>query len=95
MHADDPNMIGVLTLRLPYIASDWDMHGAKMNMQVEGEVIVVSLDTERKGSWLLSWKLMMRRKWAVEAGPWRDYWNMPSAGCPRTRITCRDKIQLT
>lgn len=49
MHAGDPNVIGVLTLRLPYIASDWDRHGVKVHTRVEGEVIVVSLDTEQKG----------------------------------------------
>ena len=53
MHADDPSVIGILTLRLPYIASDQDRHGAKVHTRVEGEVIVVSLDTEQKRSWLL------------------------------------------
>jgi hypothetical protein len=50
MHADDPNVIGVLTLRLPSIAGDWNRHGAKVHTRVEGEEIVVGLDAEQKGN---------------------------------------------
>ena len=46
MHADHPNVIGVLTLRF---AGDWDRHGVKVHTPIEGEVIVVGLDTEQKG----------------------------------------------
>lgn len=48
MHADDPKVIGVLTLRLISIAGDWNRHGAKAHTRVEGEEIVVGLDAEQK-----------------------------------------------
>ena len=95
MHADDPNVIGVLTLGLPSIASDWDRHGVKVNTRVEGEVIVVGLDTEQKRELVVELEVDDARSGLRKPGPWRDYWNMRSAESPTTSITCRGQIQLT
>jgi len=53
MHADDPNVIGVLTLGLPSIADDWNRHGAKVHTRVEGEEIVVGLDAEQEREFIV------------------------------------------
>ena len=53
MHADDPNVIGVLTLGLPSIAGDRNRHGAKVHTRVEGEEIVVGLDAEQEREFIV------------------------------------------